>query len=431
MAAENSIEEEKIPEAILVANLSGAEPKTSRESEKEGIELKDKKPSSFKDKPTSLTDRYDEKESSLGITDVLKEGLTLGKKTSKLDKAFSLIQNNSITLRNLVVAAATYGLERLLNSQVFNCPENSYQQYGFAFLFGPVVILFCTNLLVIGEIWRLSSRMYVKRYRRRGDCIARVLPSLLKACVGPAVWLIVAFLEEDYYLCAKLGPVPRNQNGENEQEIFERKQKVEECKGESQMWAWSVLVALVILGTAVIVWKYCYLKDNLLMDNLYAYERREALSAMRAFTERMGGSFKDAGLDNDPSTAEYGGGEEKVTLYDNGVPEMIGKKTVEKLFEGYADDQWTDGDEWHYIRAYKAFKEMYPRISTGSPLDPWRLVRGDVHETRTQKTCRLKCLPTCVEMESSWHELEPLHLEAVTPKNERASRSDEARESSV
>ena len=266
MAAKYTINEEKIPEAILVSNLSGAELETSSESEKEGIELKDKKPSSFKDKPISLTDRVDGKESSLGIRNLLKEGLKLGKKTSKLNKAFSLIQNSSITLRNLVVAAATYGLERLLNSQVFNCPENSYQQYGFAFLFGPVIILFCTNLLVIGEIWRLSSRMYVKRYRRRGDCIGRVLPSLLKACVGPAVWLIAAFVEEDYYLCAKLGPVPRNQNGENEQEILERKQKVDEYNSESQIWAWKVLVVLVILGTAVIVWKYCYLKDNLLMD---------------------------------------------------------------------------------------------------------------------------------------------------------------------
>lgn len=270
MAAEITIEEEKIPESILVANSSGVEPETSREYEKEGTdhELKDQKPSSFKDKPTlSLIDGVVRKESSLEITEVLKEGLTIGKKTSKLDKAFSLIQNNSITLRNLVVAAATYGLERLLNSQVFHCPENSYRQYGFVFLFGPVIILFCTNLLVIGDIWKLSSRMYVKRYRRRGDCIARVLPSLLKACVGPAVWLIAAFLEEDYYLCAKLGPDPQSQTGANEQEMFERKQKVEKCKGESQIWAWIVLVALVIMGSAVIVWKYCYLKDDLLMDS--------------------------------------------------------------------------------------------------------------------------------------------------------------------
>lgn len=55
---------------------------------------------------------------------------------------------------------------------------------------------------------------------------------------------------------------------------------------------------------------------------------------MRAFTERMGASFKDASLDSDPNTAEYGGEEEKVTMYDNGVPEMIGRKIVEKLFEG-------------------------------------------------------------------------------------------------
>lgn len=271
MAAENTIEEEKIPESILVVNSSGVEPgETSKEYEKEGTdhELKDQKSSSLKDKPTlSLIDGVDRKESSLEITEVLKEGLEIGKKTSKLDKAFSLIQNNSITLRNLVVAAATYGLERLLNSQVFHCPENSYRQYGFVFLFGPVIILFCTNLLVIGDIWKLSSRMYVKRYRRRGDCIARVLPSLLKACVGPAVWLIAAFLEEDYYLCAKLGPVPQSKTGATEQEMFERKQKVEKCKGESQIWAWIVLVALVILGSAVIVWKYCYLKDDLLMES--------------------------------------------------------------------------------------------------------------------------------------------------------------------
>ena len=56
----------------------------------------------------------------------------------------------------------------------------------------------------------------MKRYRRRGDCDARVLPSLLKASVGPAVWLIVAFLEEDYYISAKLGPVTTSSNETSE-----------------------------------------------------------------------------------------------------------------------------------------------------------------------------------------------------------------------
>ena len=48
----------------------------------------------------------------------------------------------------------------------------------------------------------------------------------------------------------------------------------------------------------------------------------------------MGSKCEDADLDNDPMTGEYGNHEEKVTLYKNGIPEIIGKKTVEKLFEG-------------------------------------------------------------------------------------------------
>ena len=28
-------------------------------------------------------------------------------------------------------------------------------------------------------------------------------------------------------------------------------------------------------------------------------------------------------------------------------------------------------------KAFEVFKEMYPRISTGSPRDPWRAVKGD------------------------------------------------------
>ena len=146
-------------------------------------------------------------------------------------KLFSFIQSKNTTLRNVVLAASTFGIERLLNAKAFNCPEKGHRQYGFAFLFASVIILFCVNVLVIGEIWRLSSRMFVKRYRRRGDCVARVLPSLLKACISPAVWLVAAFLEEDYYICAKLGPfTPRKEtnNGTSqqaEQEMVEREKK--------------------------------------------------------------------------------------------------------------------------------------------------------------------------------------------------------------
>ena len=64
------------------------------------------------------------------------------------------------------------------------------------------------------------------------------------------------------------------------------------------------------------------------------YERREALSAIKAFTELMspGAEFKcdDANLDGDPGTAEYGG--------KDGIPEKMGRERVKKLFEGEAEN---------------------------------------------------------------------------------------------
>ena len=209
----------------------------------------------------------EEKQDKSKILNSLKQWMFTGEKKTRFSKTFGLIQSNSITLRNLIVAVSTYGLERLLNAKAFNCPEENYKQYGYAFLFAPVVILFCLNLLVIGEIWKLSSRMCIKRYRRRGDRVARVLPSLLKAFVGPAVWLIVAFLEEDYYLCAKLGSLPSRGYRTSEQ-------KVVEYKSQSHVLAWGVLVAIVILGTAMIVLKNCYLKDNLLMESKYKNQQK-------------------------------------------------------------------------------------------------------------------------------------------------------------
>ncbi|KAL9970629.1 hypothetical protein ACROYT_G023039 [Oculina patagonica] len=113
---------------------------------------------------------------------------------------------------------------------------------------------------------------------------------------------------------------------------------------------------------------------------------------MKRFTELMNPGakfiFKDADLDKDPATAEYGGEVEKIKYYYDGVPEKIGRKTVDKLFEGH--ENWKCGDEWHYIKAFEGFKRMYPRISTGNPLDPWRAVQGDEKPNQEKPARRVR-----------------------------------------
>lgn len=52
----------------------------------------------------------------------------------------------------------------------------------------------------------------------------------------------------------------------------------------------------------------------------------------------LGGENKDVGLDKLAKTAQYGGEEEKIKYYKDGVPEEIGRKTVDKLFEGESEN---------------------------------------------------------------------------------------------
>ena len=58
---------------------------------------------------------------------------------------------------------------------------------------------------------------------------------------------------------------------------------------------------------------------------------------------------------------------------------------------------------------------MYPRISTGSPLDPWRRVQGDVEGS--QKAGRSIFLPKrCQKTSSAADELKPMYADAKDPQ---------------
>jgi len=81
----------------------------------------------------------------------------------------------------------------------------------------------------------------------------------------------------------------------------------------------------------------------------------------------------------------------------------------------FSHEEWKGDDEWHYIKAYQAFKEMYPRISTGSPLDPWRRVQGDVEGY--QKAYRSIFLPKrCQKTSSAADEFKPMYADAKVPQ---------------
>ena len=177
-----------------------------------------------------------------------------------------LLKGNPITLKNLFVSGVTVGLELLFSTEVFDCPVRHHGAYGQAFLFAPVVIVFFANLVILGELSMLTDRACVAKYCRYGDCWGRVLPGIIKACFGPAFWLIASFADTTYYACWKVGQPIENRNITNETEIKILQEKFAQAKSESQVWAWVVFTILVTVTAIVIISEKCILKDDHLAD---------------------------------------------------------------------------------------------------------------------------------------------------------------------
>lgn len=110
----------------------------------------------------------------------------------------------------LVVALLTFGLERLLDEELFSCPRRGYQAYAIAFFVCPIIMLTLLNLLTLpGEggvrIWTLCERCWVKPYHRRGDFVVGFLTSFFVGLVAPSAWAFLALLDAQHLVCWELG----------------------------------------------------------------------------------------------------------------------------------------------------------------------------------------------------------------------------------
>ena len=106
----------------------------------------------------------------------------------------------------------------------------------------------------------------------------------------------------------------------------------------------------------------------------FSLERREAVAAMLAFDERarnLKSTPEEADSATDRRLEEY----EEIELHPDGAPEEFAQKTIQKLFKD------TSKENWDYLKVYEQFAKMYPRVTSGSPQDPW--VSDSLIQSRT------------------------------------------------
>lgn len=116
-------------------------------------------------------------------------------------------QSNEVPLKTVVTTLVLYGVNEFLSDIVFSCPEENFRVYSILFILGPSILLFCLALLASTPFWQAVIGCCLLRCRGKKSLFLKAKNSLFVSCLPPVIWLVYAFVEEDYYVCAKLGPL--------------------------------------------------------------------------------------------------------------------------------------------------------------------------------------------------------------------------------
>ena len=194
------------------------------------------------------------------------------------------------------MAAITIGLEGLFESIVFNCPCEGHYAYGLAFLWAPALLLFFAGILVDRDLWnrpRRNSAAKKKKTlaRRYFKALMAILDVLIRAGIAPVAWLVLSFLQQQYYTCAYFGPPLTSDvtlSNATEQCLIRlgsrTRSQEENYKTRSQIAGWSLmLVAMSVLFTTVCIRRCVQKGKHLHIPSIEYYHHVEAKEALEHY----------------------------------------------------------------------------------------------------------------------------------------------------
>ena len=212
-----------------------------------------------------------------------------------LSSAAVLFRNTKRSLLYGSMAVLTIGLEELIESVVFNCPCEGHLPYGLAFLWAPALLLFLAGIMVDSDLWKLARIKKKNMTQSPGRRYLKVFLAapyiFVNAGIAPVAWLVISFLQQQYYTCAYFGPPLDSEvelsNATDKCRVtlgFRTRELEESCKTRSQITGWSLmLVAVLILFTSVCIRRCFRKRKELKLPSLEYYQYKEAEAALKEF----------------------------------------------------------------------------------------------------------------------------------------------------
>lgn len=253
-----------------------------------------------------------------------------------------------VPLKTVVAALLLFGVKEFLNDIVFSCPMHNYETYGLLFIVGPTVLLFCLSLMASDSFWHLINGCGFLSCGRRRLVWSKARNTIYVASMPPLIWLVYAFVEEDYYVCAKLGPLDEALSQANSTAAKEAtREKFDRAKTESQLVAWGLILGFTILATVFVTIHRIFIRVDSKLQGILNYDQLEADKAVELFNARI-----------------------------QPLADVQAKKVVDELFSRYQDK-----DPEEQVRLGELYlKKLYPKHSG--------VVNGQVRTKDAEKNIR-------------------------------------------
>ena len=195
------------------------------------------------------------------------------------------------------MAALTMGVQEIFQQVVFNCPCKRHFEYGLAFLCGPAILLFFLGVFLDDTLCRIGPERNTEKAMRSPVCgyfksLFTIFYAVTLASFAPVAWLVLSFLQQQYYTCAYFGPpladrisTTANATDRCHFKLGTRSKEMEEnYKTNSQIAGWSLMIIFVLVLVISICIRQCMKKGKRLKIPSPGYYRHvEAIEAVEQY----------------------------------------------------------------------------------------------------------------------------------------------------
>ncbi|EDO45286.1 predicted protein [Nematostella vectensis] len=225
---------------------------------------------------------------------------------SALNPSAFVPKSSKVTLKQVLVLVLVFGIERIFEKDVFECPPSRYFMYGSLFLVGPAICLFSLTLLLFPTFWEVVTGCWGAHFSKRW-VTKNLVKILFQALLPPGVWIVVALMRSNYYICLKLGPkklaLDRALRALNGSTVAQVKANVDEtfskAKADSEMLAWILFDSIVMLAFIVVCIRRCWcMRAEGSLPELDHYDKLEAEAAAGEFKILLEQRAEKAGKSN-------------------------------------------------------------------------------------------------------------------------------------